>query len=328
MTLIKSKPNACIVAGYGWSGSGAIIDCLKEINCVRTFDVEYRGIKDPYGLYDLERALTENWDLLNSDFAIRNFIKLSYMHGKTNSKFSKYRLSYEKKINKDFMSLTDQYISSLIQKNLKFTWWQRYIHLSWPIHIMGKFLAKVSYSPSAYLAMLNKEEFQEKTINYLEHLFSLDDSSLTVLDQAVSPNNIAAGLNYFKNPRMIIVDRNPFDVFADLRVNKALMGTPNCENAVESFASFYKASRADTARNIPKNAIIIKFEDLINNYAATRLHLLEFLELDASLNPATFKIFDPAMSSKNIGLYKKYLNKNEIDNLSRLLNCQPSSLNY
>ena len=323
MTLSKARPNVCIVAGYGWSGSGAVIDCLKEISTVRTFDVEYRGIKDPYGLLDLERALTENWDLLNSDFAIRNFIKLSKMHGKINSKFTKYRLSYEKKINKNFAILTEDYVKSLIMAKVRFTWWQRYIHSGWSGHILGKFLAKIDHYPSAYLASQDKEEFLMKTINYLDLLFSLNNDQLTVLDQAVSPNNIMGGLEYFRDPRMIIVDRNPFDVLADLRINSALLGTKNCENALEAFVHFYRAARANSISNIPQKAKIFQFEDLVNDYAATRSRLLAFLKLDEGTNPATFERFDPVKSQKNVGMYKKYLSCKEVDRLSELLNCEP-----
>lgn len=325
MKLSRARPNVCIVAGYGWSGSGAIIDCLKEISTVRTFDVEYRGIKDPYGLLDLERALTENWDLLNSDFAIRNFIKLSGMHGKINSKFTKYRLSYEKKINKEFAALTEEYVKSLITANVRFTWWQRHVHSGWSRHILAKFLAKIDHSPSAYLASQEKEEFLIKTINYLDLLFSLNNDQLTVLDQAVSPNNIIGGLKYFRDPRMIIVDRNPYDVLADLRINNALMGTQSCENALEAFAHFYRAARANSIKNIPKNAKIVNFEDLVNDYASTRSRLLEFLKLDESPNPVTYERFDPVKSQKNIGIYKKYLSSKEVDRLGELLNCEPPS---
>lgn len=323
MTLRENKPNVCIVSGYGWSGSGAVIDCLKELENVKTFDVEYRGIKDPYGLLDLERALTTQWDLLNSDFAIRNFIKLAEMHGKNNSKATKYRLSYEKKINKEFLSLTQKYVDSLITSSVNFSWWQRYIHSGWLGHMVGKFLAKVDYPPPAYFSIQSKEDFAVKTIDYLESLFVLNNTQLTVLDQAVSPNNVSDGLKYFRSPRMLIVDRNPFDVLADLRINKALMGTKKGGDEIENFALFYNAARAGSVNIDDANVKIIEFEKLINDYASTRSELLKFLELEESENPAKFNLFDPAKSKKNIGIYKQHLEDNEVKTLSRLLNYDP-----
>ncbi len=323
MVMSKLSVDVCVVAGYGWSGSGAVIDMLKEIETVRSFDVEYRAIKDPYGLIDLERALTENWDLLNSDFALRNFIKLSEMHGNKNAKYTKYRMSYGEKINKNFKEFTDIYVESLIQCKLKFTWWQRYIHLTWFQNIWGKFIARLNLLPTGYLTITDKSEFLEKTTLYLERLFDLGNEQLVVLDQAVSPNNISGGLKYFKNSRMIIVDRNPFDVLADLRVNMALMGKKDVRNSVEAFVAFYKESRSRLSQPLPVCVKVIMFEDLVNHYVTVRSDIIDFIGMDESENLATFSIFDPKKSAKNIGIYKEHLSTDEIAQISLMLDCQP-----
>lgn len=319
----KLNVNVCIVAGFGWSGSGAVIDILREIKNVKAFDVEYRAIKDPYGLIDLERALTDNWDLLNSDFALRNFIKLSEMHGKKNAKYTKYRMSYEAKINKNFNHLTSKYIQSLIKSDLRFTWWQRHIHSTWFENIWAKFIARLDLVPKGYLTITDKEDFLTKTTLYLEKLFDLRNEKLVVLDQAVSPNNIESGLKYFKNPRMIIVDRNPFDVLADLRVNKALMSKKDTRNSVETFVNFYKESRSSLKKVLPDHVKLIMFEDLVNNYSAIRSEIINFIGLEEDKSLATFKKFDPAKSLKNIGIYKQHLTADEISQISFMLDCNP-----
>ena len=319
----KLNINVCIVAGYGWSGSGAVIDALREIKSVKTFDVEYRAIKDPYGLIDLERALTDNWDLLNSDFALQNFIKLSEMHGNKNAKYTKYRMSYGEKINKNFSQLTDKYVQSLIKSDLRFTWWQRYIHSTWFENIWAKFIARLGVVPVGYLTIADKEEFLAKTTLYLENLFDLRDEALVVLDQAVSPNNIELGLKYFKNPRMIVVDRNPYDVLADLRVNMALMGKKDARNSVDDFITFYRESRSSLRKVLPDRVKLVMFEDLVNNYSTIRSEIIDFIGLEQAKSLATFSIFDPKKSAKNIGIYKKHLTADEVLQISMMLDCQP-----
>ncbi len=63
-----------LIAGYGWSGSSAVVDLLNEIDGFYEPHVEFRLLKDPYGLIDLRHALVEHWDILNSDIAIRDFL--------------------------------------------------------------------------------------------------------------------------------------------------------------------------------------------------------------------------------------------------------------
>ena len=323
MKKLNLKWNVCIVSGFGWSGSGAVIDVLKELSCVKTFDVEYRGIKDPYGIQDLEKALTQNWDLLNSDFAMDNFLKLSKMHGNENSKISKYYLSYKSKINRDFHKLTQDYAHSLVSTKINFTWWQKHIHSNWAKSIFAKFLAKINHIPSSFLAAPGKEKFLLETTRYLERLFNLNDEELKVLDQAISPNNLDS-LKYFKKPKMIIVDRNPYDVLTDLRLNNAFFSS---KDSINAFSIFYKESRA-CLQNIPDdNVYLINFEDLVNNYKETHLSILKFLDLDTEIYSPTFERFDPDISKKNVGIFKQYLTNEEVSMIGSLLEIEPPIAN-
>ena len=64
---IMNEFDYIIVAGYGWSGSSAIVDILREFEDCMVPDVEFRMIKDPYGVHDLYDNLVEKWCLLNAD---------------------------------------------------------------------------------------------------------------------------------------------------------------------------------------------------------------------------------------------------------------------
>ena len=62
------------VSGYGWSGSGAVVDLLQEFEGYVSLDIEFRLIKDAYGISDLENFLVYNWDVLRSDKAVKDFL--------------------------------------------------------------------------------------------------------------------------------------------------------------------------------------------------------------------------------------------------------------
>ena len=67
--------NFISVIGYGWTGSSAYIELLKEFNEVGAFPGEFRIAKDPHGLVYLEESLVHNWDFIGNDIAIKNFIE-------------------------------------------------------------------------------------------------------------------------------------------------------------------------------------------------------------------------------------------------------------
>ena len=77
------------VSGYGWSGSGACIDILREFKGVNGPNNEFRIIKDPYGLLDLENSLVDNWDFVRHDVAIKDFLKYCKVLGRGAGLFKK-----------------------------------------------------------------------------------------------------------------------------------------------------------------------------------------------------------------------------------------------
>ena len=65
-----------IVSGFCSSGSSAVIDLLKEFKGFYEPNAEIRFLRDPYGISDLEKALVNQWDLINSTAAISDFLDI------------------------------------------------------------------------------------------------------------------------------------------------------------------------------------------------------------------------------------------------------------
>jgi len=89
------------VSGYGWSGSGACIDILREFSGVDGPNNEFRMIKDPYGLLDLENSLTSSWDFVRHDMAIKDFLKYCKVLSRGSGLFKKEGRNFSKILNID-----------------------------------------------------------------------------------------------------------------------------------------------------------------------------------------------------------------------------------
>ena len=94
--------NFICVAGFGYSGSGAIIDLLKEFDQYYVFEKEFRLIKDPDGIIDLENALVKNWGELRSDIAIRRFKSFMRIAGRKQRLFSEIGYGFNETFNNQF----------------------------------------------------------------------------------------------------------------------------------------------------------------------------------------------------------------------------------
>ena len=68
------------VNGYGYSGSGAVIDLLKEYKEIQVLDkFEFQWLHQPDGIFDLEYQVVENKGRQNSNAALQRFIRNSRM---------------------------------------------------------------------------------------------------------------------------------------------------------------------------------------------------------------------------------------------------------
>jgi hypothetical protein len=125
---------------------------------------------------------------------------------------------------------------------------------------------------------------------------------------AFEPFNPERPLRYFKDARCIIVDRDPRDNFVT-GLNYSYT-SPD----VSSFILRYKILREQTQRQIKDNQRIlqVQFEDLILNYDATVSQIIEFLQEEKTIHIYPKRYFDPAISSKNVAIWKEYPNQEDI----------------
>lgn len=304
--------NIITCASYGGSGSSAITDLLKEFdNIYSAGDYEFTIAHELDGISDLQYYLYDNNHRLNCDTAIFRFEKLIKRLDKN---YSKYINEFDK-------------ISSLYIKEISTLCWngyweghqQRYNALERAIYykipyrfqlffnkfkksnyeIVSSFKSsKITYSNPGNLFFDMTREYTQSLIENLK-IPNGYQVEFVALDQLIPPNNIERYMNYFNNIKVIVVDRDPRDLYLLNKVYWKEGWIPS--HNLEDYITWYRLTRKNYTNN--DNVLYIKFEDLIYNYDNTLATIREFLFISEEKHIQKKKYFNPEKSIKNTKLY-------------------------
>ena len=330
MGKFVTSQNYICVSGYGWSGSSACIDLLKEFEGFGALKGEFRIAKDPYGLIDLEDSLVHHWDFIRHDIAIRDFLAYCEVLSRETGLFSRVGKNFSKNLSIDFMSESKSYIEKLtVMTYLGDTSLHRFYISAYKNFFMkmrskfGKSIAK-----PMYFSRPSEVEFVRETKNYINRLFQsymdLEKINTLVLDQAIPITNIVGASKYFESVKMIIVDRDPRDIYANMVRGKGLLA-PELSNkdSATKYIQWHKQLRRisvrDSGTDIDKYVLRLSFEDLVFKYDNSVEKIIKFLGCDAQHNNKN-KIFIPESSAKNIGLWKNYPDQSVMNRIGKELN--------
>lgn len=313
-----------IWSGFIGSGSSAVGDYLKEFSHTFECGKEIRFIKDPGGISDLKLHLIDHWDFVNSLFAGQQFLKMSKIWARYgNSPFSRPGLSYNKHINKNYYNLSKDYLSSLSLCTLKQEFYCtkfckpyfKYVFDRNRAYIERKTKGIIKIAnrriPKSYLCNPNLESFSKSTKEYICNLFSPHQFSngienTILLDLAISPCDLTPLDLYFDDAKMIIVERDPRDIYVE-DVEEAC----NMNEKVGSyedglvFAERMRCMYSKVVRNNPK-VLFIRFEDFVVNYEENAKIINKFVNFDEINHVSKNKYFNPSYSIRNVGKWKKY----------------------
>lgn len=326
------------VAGFFGSGSSAVVDLLKEFKDFYECDAEIRFVKDPYGISQLENALVNQWELVNSAAAIADFRELCRKGCRLGgmNPFAKAGLAYKKRISPDFMKIVDQYIDKLTIYKYQGDFYHfkfKKSHLQYAIdrvrfgielYSKKKFKTANRKLRPVCFSHPSQKEFNEATQWFMEELFKKYSSDTTpsyiLLDQAVSPNNPGVIHRYFKKSKLIIVDRDPRDTF----INEFQWVTylDNDYNTIEGGHRYSLRQRALRSGLVEDDDILyVRFEDLIINYEETKKKIVDFLGISLDDHIYPHKFLKPEVSINNIGLWKRFYNefKDTLDTIEKEL---------
>lgn len=299
-----------------------MVDLLKEFTGCYESNAEIRFIKDPYGIVQLEDALVNRWELINSSAAISDFLDLC-KKGCRNGKglFAPAGFNLKNTISKDFLKITEKYISELSDYTYKKDFYHykfkksylKYVidRYRWAIEYLSKGKLKTANRNIAtcYFAHPTQERFNEATKNYFNELFedkiSEIEGNYIILDQAISPNNTQVIHRYFHKSKMIIIDRDPRDMYVDsIQWGDGMEKQYQTKDAAMRYVLQAKALRDNMI--LDDDILYVRFEDLIINYDETRLRILQFLGLEEKDHINKKKFLKPEVSIKNIGIWRKF----------------------
>lgn len=309
-------------AGYYCTGSSAVTDLFSEFsNCSSVGNYEFRFIHDPDGIRDLEYNIVENNNRQNTNNAIKRYLKLAkILNG------GLIRKGYKRYMEDSFMKYTLEYINEISELKTE-AWWHfdqidrgpifNFIDVAYS-KVCCKFnpngrasLLKIMHE-KAYYSAINKEEFYKYTKKYILNIMNSmnkDNSKILMVDQLLPPSNVNSYLNYFDDIRVIVVDRDPRDIFI-IENEIYRWGNIPYKN-VEEYCIWYEITRRHrkTEKYDNKNVMLLNFEDLVYKYNETVKKLSDFvgLNLNEHVNPK--KHFNPDISINGTNLklkYKKY----------------------
>ena len=318
------------VSGYGRSGSSACIDLLKEFEFVDGPDKEFRIAKDPHGLLDLELSIVDNWEFIRHNTAINDFLEYCSMLGRGESIFKKVGKNFSDILYIDFMKESIEYVNRINN----FTYFGDTLLHRYRLNALQSFKqrlnSKLGLSNAAlmHFSRPTKERFLVETNRYLRRLFenyaANKNIHKVVLDQAISPTNIKKTLKYFDNAKLIIVDRDPRDIYANMIDKKMFLGMDILNDELaHKYIEWHRIVRQQSIQDVDNapmqdKVLRLNFEDLFLHYEGTIKKIKEFLEIDFNHKDKGVK-FNPESVSDHVGIWKNVLNQKTVFQIEKEL---------
>ncbi len=293
------------VQGFGYSGSGAVIDLLREFEGIQVWGayeeesqdnlgkekiipIEIDFLRLSGGLFELERYIGCKNFFIN-DAAIKRYITLLNWFINQQNPRSIFKSDKFKSLISEFLdSITDQRINT--GKEYQYNPFLKCERETKNNHIY-------------FLKELTLSEYRKICAQFLRNLFSLVPAETLVLDQLLMDGDLNYERNkaYIPNHKIIMVYRDPRDVYAT-GIIKDINWIPK---EGKEFVKWYHRMHSDLVQ-LPTypDALSIRFEDLIFEYKDSIEKIENFLEIPAEKHVRKKASFDPGISKRNIGIYK------------------------
>lgn len=306
---MNNKPNYIIVLGTTYSGSGAVSDYLRGRGDLSDplMGKEYLLPQSPGGLMCLEAAAGQAFHHATSDRAVIEFLKLSKMLARKPTK-----TSYGDNLTKylpEFLNLIEELIKSIVVSrfSMRLLWhrmnkspFNRFLELA--MHKVGW-----PNPPEPAYILSSADDIVQSIRKFHDELFDVVNSKkIVLLDQAGSGWNPVNSTKYFTHRRVVLVERDPRDQFAELKKYKGA-------NDVYEFINWYTSMQSRINSIDSELVFRIKFEDFVKNSTDYIDDLCNFLSIDKDIEST----YDSNKSIKNIGMYKPELTAKEISIIER-----------
>ena len=303
------------VSGYGWSGSGLVVDILSSNELGKIYGSEFTLISEPDGLIDLYNNLVLNPHFIKSGIAIEKFFAWAEKNSSKKSVLNPFGLGLDE--NQSFhFSLINYYNGLVGHSYLNRT----RINMSLDSKIM-RLIRLASYrlfnlnKRVHLLPAVEESDFLELTHKFLEAVLCLEDDSV-ILDQAIPASNYGLAKNILpKGTEFFVIDRDPRDVYVDLKQTGGLIGAElklESHGSIRKFIDWYKWVRKIS--DYQGIATKLNFENLVLNEGSDRAELCRVCNVDL------FNSYDTSNSRKNVGMWRQIQNKDIFTEIKNSIN--------
>lgn len=304
------------VCGYGATGSGAVIDLLREYPDIQLLhDMEFKIAYRVDGLQDLEYHLVKQWSRASSgDAAIKRFIDAT--------NFCRVPWVKHELPKKVYLPIRDRYVDSLIQAS----WWGmesfdyesggRLLHSMYILGMKKIILPRLyenftkknwKHKPCRLLyTSVSPTNFYEASIRFIKEILQakgFDTDKDIFINQAFEGNDPTNSFPFFENPRAIIVDRDPRDVYLLTKKYGSMGESRWCpRDDVRDFIVYWKNVHKKKHED-NEDILRICFEDLIYDYDHTVARIEAFSSLSSTAHTLPGSYFKPDVSINNTQLF-------------------------
>lgn len=302
--------------GFSGTGSSTVCDYLKEFDEMDVLDAqEFYLPYLPDGLQDLRYHLHEGGMRdYNCRIALKRYLDLC--HGSEGR-------SYQQNTHGRFREMTDQYIADLVQ----IEYIGRYRNTRGMRDFVNRVYKKLGiyklistmekkcghelciYPLQEIAISIYPENFAERTKKYVRDILDAmgrEKGKSVVLDQPFSGNDPVAAFSFFDNPKAIVLDRDPRDIYVlmkDFWRSGGFRAIP-ADNP-KDYCVFHRKLRENMPYKKPDpNILCVQFEDLIYRYDETTKTIKTFVGLENAQRKR--KSFYPERSVNNTQVYKRY----------------------
>ncbi len=305
------------ICGYGYTGSGALYSLLQEFDGTlflpNSNELEFMLSYATDGLEDLEYHLCQNpVKGMGCDYAIFRF---NLLINDLERWYSRLQLH--------FRDISKSYIASLLQaewKSFRIFEWDRLPgtygkfkrfdkRLRGWIRTKAQHLG-VSWVPypsvNRFFSIL-PDDFLGKTRAYVEELLGgAHQEDCLVLNQPFSATNPLNGMKFFPNPRCVIVDRDPRDLYVMAKYVYGPLGQSIPTDTVGNFVRYYRAMRTRHFVKDNPHVLFVQFENLVHHYQETIDNIIAFLEGATGKHISPKTKFKPEVSAHNTFVFPLY----------------------
>ncbi len=293
--------------GYGGTGSSVLTDLLREYDDVQVYDeFEYILSYRVDGIQDLEYHLMKQFAKnLSGDYAIKRFME--------RSKCYKIPFIHKPCGGKEFYQISKEFIDEITQLTYRGMDTADVLtgHLARDIFafaskkffmpkIIEKLIKQRSYlwpCRTMYYS-IHPSNFYEAAKRYNNKIIEAMGADLNrpvCLDQPFEGNNPENSFPFFEDPYAVVLDRDPRDLYFDIKYTKSPDGKFVPHTTVEDFIVFYSNMRSSITEH--PRVLRLNFEELIYNYDKAVNKIEAFLHLGEHIRPRT--LFNPSRSINN-----------------------------